>query len=298
MAASYLARDGWNEARRRRHRLATPAPSTDTSRERRACSFAKTAARTPGRAAGRDARFRRASRGRTGRRRRRGLDTSPLVSRSPKLFVKPVALIVTPWGDRLDRYWRAAVTEALRRHSDWCLACNGMSIRIVDARRLYLRRFGEFDLATTLIDRRTAAAFRRLASSSALLTDLRTTVVARSGRAFRPAFRRRLPIAARRRSQRVGTDPSALMSSVSEAADGAIVEQLRAGADDRLPDPVPAFRRSAGARAAVASVLPRELQRRVAARSCRARRPGAGSGTRCARSRDWRTPDAAPATFA
>ena len=73
--------------------------------------------------------------------------------------------------------------------------------------------------------------------------------------------------------------------------------QLRAGADDRLSHPVPAVRRSARARAAVAS---RSTARATASRRCatrpssRRRRPG--SGTRCAPSPAWRTPAAAPAT--
>src|SRR5262245_63230920 len=31
-----------------------------------------------------------------------------------------VALIVAPWGTRLDSLWRTAVTEAIRRTADWC----------------------------------------------------------------------------------------------------------------------------------------------------------------------------------
>src|SRR5438552_3403913 len=57
-----------------------------------------------------------------------------------------VALLVAPFGHRLDRFWRPAVTEALRRHARWCIVFNGTHLRIVDAGRVYARRFVEFDL--------------------------------------------------------------------------------------------------------------------------------------------------------
>ena len=68
------------------------------------------------------------------------------------------ALIVTSWSDRLDPFWRIAVTEALRRSAVWCLLFNGTSIRVTDARRLYSRRHLEFDLALALDEARTFAA--------------------------------------------------------------------------------------------------------------------------------------------
>jgi hypothetical protein len=79
-----------------------------------------------------------------------------------------VAVIVAPWGERLDRYWRAAVTLAGRRRASWCLISNGVAIRIVDPRRLYSRRFAEFDLSTIVESRATAAALRCVAGAAAL----------------------------------------------------------------------------------------------------------------------------------
>jgi hypothetical protein len=83
----------------------------------------------------------------------------------------PVLLMVAPWGDRLDPLWRVAVTQAMRRSASWTLLFNGTHIRIVDAGRLYARRFLEFDLDLTLDDERTFAAFRALVHASAYAAE-------------------------------------------------------------------------------------------------------------------------------
>ena len=69
-----------------------------------------------------------------------------------------VVLIVAPWGERLDAFWRVAVTEARRQGARWGLAFNGTDWRIVDAGRLHARRFLEFDLDLALDDSRACAA--------------------------------------------------------------------------------------------------------------------------------------------
>ncbi len=79
-----------------------------------------------------------------------------------------VALLVAPWGTRLDSLWRAAVTEAMRRAADWCLLFDGSRLRVVDAGRLYARRFVEFDLDLALDDHASCAALWRSASAHAL----------------------------------------------------------------------------------------------------------------------------------
>jgi hypothetical protein len=84
---------------------------------------------------------------------------------------RPVALIVTPWADRLDAYWRLAVTEARRRAATWCLLCNGVNIRIVDANRLYARRVLDFDLDLAIDSARVFAALWRASSAAALGAD-------------------------------------------------------------------------------------------------------------------------------
>jgi hypothetical protein len=70
-----------------------------------------------------------------------------------------VALLVTVWGSRLDPFWRAGVTEAARRSAGWCLLFNGTSLRLLDAGRLYARRYVEFDLDLAIDDERSFAAF-------------------------------------------------------------------------------------------------------------------------------------------
>ena len=59
---------------------------------------------------------------------------------------RPVALIVTPWGEPRDPLWRLAVTQAARRDASWCLLFDGIHLRSVDAGRLYARRHLEMDL--------------------------------------------------------------------------------------------------------------------------------------------------------
>src|SRR6187431_1359577 len=58
----------------------------------------------------------------------------------------PVAIIVTSWAEPLDPLWRVAVTQALQRCAVWCVLFDGLRLRLVDASRLYARRYIEFDL--------------------------------------------------------------------------------------------------------------------------------------------------------
>lgn len=82
-----------------------------------------------------------------------------------------IAVLVPPWGDRLDRFWRAAVVEARRRGAAWAVLCNGIVVRVIDPRRLYSRRYAEFDLTT--ISERPASldAFDRVCAAAALLSN-------------------------------------------------------------------------------------------------------------------------------
>src|SRR5262249_6333331 len=81
---------------------------------------------------------------------------------------RPVALLVAPWGSRLDALWRTAVTEALRRNAPWCLVFDGARLRVFDASRLYARRFIEFDLDVALDHPAAVAALHRSASAGVL----------------------------------------------------------------------------------------------------------------------------------
>jgi hypothetical protein len=72
---------------------------------------------------------------------------------------RTIALLVTSWGQPLDSLWREAVTEALQRVAPWCVLFNGTHLRIIDAGRLFTRRYVEFDLDQTLDDPRSFEAF-------------------------------------------------------------------------------------------------------------------------------------------
>ncbi len=80
---------------------------------------------------------------------------------------QPVLLLVAGWGERLDPFWRVAVTEAMRRSAAWSLLFNGTHVRVVDASRLYARRFLEFDIDLALEDDGTFGAFWSLLHASA-----------------------------------------------------------------------------------------------------------------------------------
>jgi hypothetical protein len=80
----------------------------------------------------------------------------------------PVTLVVTPWGDRLDPLWRLSVTEAIRRSSVWCLLFNGARLRLVDAGRLYARRYLEFDLDAAIDDARSRLVMWRTMNAGVL----------------------------------------------------------------------------------------------------------------------------------
>ena len=78
---------------------------------------------------------------------------------------RAVALLVTSWGEPLDPLWREAVTEAVHRRASWCLLFNGTHLRVLDAGRLFTRRYVEFDLDQTLDDPRTFAALWTILSA-------------------------------------------------------------------------------------------------------------------------------------
>lgn len=84
---------------------------------------------------------------------------------------RTVALLVAPWGEPLDPLWRVAVTQALQRASDWCLLFDGLHLRIVDAGRLYARRYVQFDLDLAIDHPRAFAALWCAARAASLTAD-------------------------------------------------------------------------------------------------------------------------------
>jgi hypothetical protein len=79
-----------------------------------------------------------------------------------------VALVVAPWGERLDRFWRPAVTFARENGVDWALLFNGTHARLVDASRVFMRRYLQFDLDDALEDSATFAAMWAVLCASAV----------------------------------------------------------------------------------------------------------------------------------
>ena len=55
-------------------------------------------------------------------------------------------LLVTAWGESLERTWRTAVHGAIANDARWCLCCNGVDLRVVDARHTWSRDYLELDL--------------------------------------------------------------------------------------------------------------------------------------------------------
>jgi len=84
---------------------------------------------------------------------------------------RPIAVVVTPWAERLDPLWRPAVTLAIRRSAAWCLLFDGLRLRLVDASRLYARRYLEFDLDLVVDNPVVFAAFWRIFSAESLAAD-------------------------------------------------------------------------------------------------------------------------------
>src|SRR5262249_35800293 len=80
---------------------------------------------------------------------------------------------VTAWGERLDAFWRVAVTHALGLAARWCLLFNGTQCRLIDALRVYARRYIEFDLELAVEDDRAFAAFWWALHATRLASDRR-----------------------------------------------------------------------------------------------------------------------------
>jgi len=83
----------------------------------------------------------------------------------------PVAIIVTSWAEPLDPLWRLAVTQALQRCAVWCVLFDGLRLRLIDASRLYARRYLEFHLDLVLDHPIAFAAFWRIFSAASLTAD-------------------------------------------------------------------------------------------------------------------------------
>jgi hypothetical protein len=77
------------------------------------------------------------------------------------------AVVVLAWGADPDEAWRTAVRQGIARATRWCFCFNGPSLRVVDARRTYARRYAEIDLRIAARDPATAALVRALLRADA-----------------------------------------------------------------------------------------------------------------------------------
>ncbi len=76
-------------------------------------------------------------------------------------------VVAAPWGREPGEQWRTAVHLGIGRGVRWCLCVNGLSLRVVDTRRTYSRRFTEFDLGATLQSSASFSIFWRLLCAAA-----------------------------------------------------------------------------------------------------------------------------------
>src|SRR4029077_9890232 len=97
--------------------------------------------------------------------------SGPGLAATLRSTARSVALLVTPWGEPLDPLWRLAVTVAMKRSALWCVLCDGLRLRIVDAGRLYARRYIEFDLDLAIDHPPSFAALWQTAGASPMTAD-------------------------------------------------------------------------------------------------------------------------------
>jgi hypothetical protein len=77
-----------------------------------------------------------------------------------------VAVVITPWSDPLDAYWRLGIETATLCGARWCLLFNGTDVRIISGTRLYSRRFTTIDLSAAAEQEDTRVLLWRLASAN------------------------------------------------------------------------------------------------------------------------------------
>ena len=82
-----------------------------------------------------------------------------------------VAIVTVSWAEPLDGFRRIAIAESARRGAAWCLIFNGLQLRIVDASRIYARRYLECDLPLVMDRVESFAGLVRVIGGPALFGD-------------------------------------------------------------------------------------------------------------------------------
>ena len=103
---------------------------------------------------------------------------------SPSSGGLPVAVV--PWSDPLDAAWRNLVLDGIGTDARWCICCNGVALRIVDAHRTWSRHYLEFDLTLLSHEDEARTLFWSLARADAItarppLLDRAVELSARQG---------------------------------------------------------------------------------------------------------------------
>ena len=194
-------------------------------------------------------------------------------------------VVVTAWGDPLDRIWRSSVIQAIATDARWCVCCNGRALRLVDARHTWSRQYLEFDCSV-------------LGQEPSAQLLLWTLVRAETMAGDPPLLDRAVDL-----SRRHGVHVCRVLGNgVLEALEllvGTLASgrrraptagPLRAVADRALPRALPAVCRGQGTAAALASglsrsLLPRHHRQRAAAGTSVSRIVAGRSGDLAARAR-------------
>jgi Eco57I restriction-modification methylase len=139
----------------------------------------------------------------------------------------PVAvLLATEWGRDPAAAWREGVRCGIGSGLRWCLCITGPTVRIIDARRTYSRRFAQFDLDIAIDDPVCFAVFWRLlnadafAGSAVPALDRAVTLSEQHRAAVRASLQQGVhdalgsllrAFAAARRTRQAPRDPAALL---------------------------------------------------------------------------------------
>ena len=199
----------------------------------------------------------------------RTLDTRLLTGSSER-----IALVVATWNVSLDNLWREAARRGIGLDAAWVLCTNGRELRLVDTQRTYSRAYLQFDLQQSgRASANVRCAVGRPARGGVSARPWRVSLVLEI---LRSSARHGQAVS---RSLRIGVIESVqhLLGGLNKCGNTRPLAAVRRVAYRRIPRPLPDVCRVAQPGAQLASGLPRELHRRIAARTRGASRQGAGS---------------------
>jgi hypothetical protein len=143
--------------------------------------------------------------------------TDRFLTASVRMDRATVAIVTASWGEPLGGLWRVAIAESAHRGAMWCVVCNGLQLRIVDASRVYARRYVECDLPLVMDHVESFAGLVRVIGRHALFGD--------------PASPRSLQSLARESEQDAARVCRSLREGVLSASGDVLAALLARGAD-------------------------------------------------------------------